>query len=391
MRQLLTLTGADLRQRMRDKSVLIFALLVPLALMTVFNLVFGAADDIEIDPVTVAVSAPANDDLALMLTGVVRSLDGTDELDVTVVETDEATGRRQVEDGDAALVLLVPAGFGEAARAGEPVTVKAVRGDEAGLGAEIVLSVVDGVLDQVASGAVTARAGLAEGVAPADVGTLVEQATSGGPAYDVESGRASDEQLSAGAALVAGQAGLFLLFTVSFGVTGLLIDRESGTLGRLRSMPIPGWVIVAAKALVSFVLGVVATGVLLSVGGYLFDADFGSVPAVAVLVLCAAAAGTSVMFLVVRVARTSEQAGIVTSIVALVLGIGGGAFFPVSATGALSRVLDLNPVAAMLRGLGTTSGGGGLADIGTPVAIMLGFAAVMLVVSRLVPDRGVLS
>lgn len=391
MRQLLVLTGSDLQQRVRDKSVLIFALLVPLALMTVFNLVFGATDDIEIDPVTVAISAPADDDLAQVLTGVVRSLDGTDELDVTVVETDEAAGRRQVEDGDTPLALIVPDGFGEAARAGEPVTVEAVRGDEAGLGAEIVLSVVDGVLDQVASGAVTARAALAEGVAPADLGPLVEQATSGGPAYDVESGQASDEQLSAGAALVAGQAGLFLLFTVSFGVTGLLVDRESGTLGRLRSMPIPGWVIVAAKALVSFVLGVVSTGVLLAVGGYLFDADFGSVPAVALLVLCAAAAGTSVMFLVVRVARTSEQAGIATSIVALVLGIGGGAFFPVSAAGPLSVVLDLNPVAALLRGLGTTSGGGGLADIGVPVAIMLGFVAVMLLASRLVPDRGVLS
>ncbi|MBD3923242.1 ABC transporter permease [Nocardioides cavernae] len=391
MRQLLALTSSDLLQRMRDKSVLIFALLVPLALMTVFNLVFGAADDLEIDPVTVVISAPADDDLAQALTGVVRALDGTDELDVTVVETDGSAGRRQVRDGDAALALVVPAGFGEAARAGEPVTVDAVRGDEAGIGADIVLSVVDGVLDQVASGAVTARAGLAEGVAPADIGALVEQATSGGPAYDVETGQASDEQLGAGAALVAGQAGLFLLFTVSFGVTGLLIDRESGTLARLRSMPIPGWVIVAAKALVSFVLGVVATGVLLTVGSYLFDADFGSVPAVAVLVLCAAAAGTSVMFLVVRVARTSEQAGIVTSIVALVLGIGGGAFFPVSATGALSGVLDLNPVAALLRGLGTTSGGGGLTDIGPPVAIMLGFAVVMLLVSRLVPDRGVLS
>lgn len=391
MRQLLALTGYDLLQRMRDKSVLIFALLVPLALMTVFNLVFGAADDVRIDPVTVAVSAPADDDLALVLTEAVRSLDGTDELDVTVVATDETAGRRQVEDGDAGLALLVPDGFGEAARSGEPVTVEAVRGDEAGLGAEVVLSVVDGVLDQVASGAVTARAGLAEGVPPADLGALVEQATSGGPAYDVESGQASDRQLGAGAALVAGQTGLFLLFTVSFGVSGLLVDRESGTLGRLRSMPIPRWVVVTAKALVSFILGVVATSVLLAVGGRLFDADFGSVPAVAVLVLCAAAAGTSVMFLVVRVARTSEQAGIATSIVALVLGIGGGAFFPVSATGALSVLLDLNPVAALLRGLGTTSGGGGLTDIGTPVAIMLGFAGVMLVVSRLVPDRGVLS
>jgi ABC-2 type transport system permease protein len=391
VRQLLALTGSDLLQRVRDKSVLIFALVVPMALMSVFNLVFSQADDIEIKPLTVAVSAPAGDDLAAVLTDVLRSLDGADELDVTVEEVDEAAGRRQVEEGDAAVALLVPDGFGSAARAGEPVTVEAVRGDEAGLEADIVLSVVDGFLEQVAAGAVTARAGLAEGVAMTDVPALVEQATTGGPAYDLARGEASDEQLDAGAALVAGQAGLFLLFTVGFGVTGLLVDRESGTLARLRSMPIPGWVIVASKALVSFVLGTVATAILLGLGGYLFDADFGSVPAVALLVLCATAAGTSVMFLIVRVARTSEQAGIATSIVALVLGIGGGAFFPVSATGSLSRVLDLNPVAALLRGLGTTSGGGGLGDIGVPVAIMLGFVAVMLVVSRLVPDRGVLS
>jgi ABC-2 type transport system permease protein len=391
MRQLLALTAADLLQRVRDKTVVIFALVVPMALMTVFNLVFSATDDLDLAPVTVAISAPAGDGMAQVLTSVVRDLDGTGELDVTVHEIGAAVGRKQVEDADAALALIVPRGFGEAAQMGEPVTVEAVRGDEAGLEADIVLSVVDGVLGQLASGAVTARAALAEGVAPSELAALVEQATSGGPAYDLRQGEAADEQLDSSAALVAGQAGLFLLFTVSFGVTGLVVDRESGTLARLRSMPIPGWVVVASKALVSFVLGVVATAVLLTLGSYLFDVDFGSLPAVAVLVVCAVAAGTSVMFLIVRVARTSEQAGIASSIVALVLGIGGGAFFPVAATGPLTRVLDLNPVAALLRGLGTTSGGGGLADIGVPVAIMLGFGVVMLLVSRLVPDRGALS
>lgn len=391
MRQLLVLTASDLVQRVRDKSVIIFALVVPLALMSVFNLVFGAAEDLEIDPVTVAVSAPAGDEMAQVLTGAVRDLDGADGLDVTVEEVDEDTGRAYVDDGDAAVAVLVPDGFGRAARTGQPVTVEAVRGDEAGIEADIVLSVVDGVLQQFGSGAVTARAALAEGVPPDQLGRLVQQATAGGPAYELTQGETSDEQLDAGAALVAGQAGLFLLFTVSFGVTGLLVDRETGTLERLRSMPIPGWLIVASKALVSFILGAVATGILLTVGSVLFDADFGSVPAVAALVLAAAAAGTSVMFLIVRVANTAEQAGVATSIVAVVLGIGGGAFFPVNAAGPLAGLLDLNPVAALLRGLGTTSGGGGLADISTPLAIMLGFAVVMLAVSRLVPDRGALA
>ncbi len=391
MRQLLALTASDLLQRVRDKSVIIFALVVPLALMSVFNLVFSAADDLELKPVTVAMSAPADDDLAQVLVTVIRGLDEADGLDVSVEEVDEATGRKHVDDGDAAMALVVPVGFGQAARAGQAVSVEAIRGDEAGIEADIVLSVTDGVLQQLASGAVTARAGLAEGVAPADLAGLVEQATTGGLAYELTRGEASDEQLDAGAALVAGQAGLFLLFTVGIGVSGLLVERENGTLARLRSMPIPRWVIVASKALVSLVLGVVSTSVLLALGSVLFDADFGSVPAVAALVVCAATAGTSVMFLIVRVAHTSEQAGIATSIVALVLGIGGGAFFPVASTGIFAQLLDLTPVAALLRGLGTTAGGGGIADIGTPAAIMLGFAVVMLLVSRVVPDRGALA
>ena len=127
---------------------------------------------------------------------------------------------------------------------------------------------------------------------------------------------------------------------------------------------------------------------LLTAGSVLFDVSFGSPVVVAVLVLCAVAAATSLMFIIARVARTAEQAGIAQSILAIVLGMAGGAFFPIAGTGLAGRLLDLNPVAAFTRGLGISSGGGGLSDIGVPVAILLGFAVVALLVSRLVPDRG---
>ena len=55
MRQLWTMTASDLRQRVRDRSVIIFALIVPLALMFVFNLVFGGLQNHDLKPVTVAV------------------------------------------------------------------------------------------------------------------------------------------------------------------------------------------------------------------------------------------------------------------------------------------------------------------------------------------------
>jgi hypothetical protein len=57
VRRLWVMTLSDLRQRIRDRSVLIFALVVPLALMFVFNLIFGGVTDLELEPVSVAVSA----------------------------------------------------------------------------------------------------------------------------------------------------------------------------------------------------------------------------------------------------------------------------------------------------------------------------------------------
>src|SRR5665647_951325 len=44
LRQLWTMTASDLRQRIRDRSVIIFALVVPLALMFVFNLALSGMD-----------------------------------------------------------------------------------------------------------------------------------------------------------------------------------------------------------------------------------------------------------------------------------------------------------------------------------------------------------
>ena len=118
-----------------------------------------------------------------------------------------------------------------------------------------------------------------------------------------------------------------------------------------------------------------------------FDVSFGSPLVVGVLILAVVAASTSLMFIVVKVAKTAEQAGVAQSILAVSLGIAGGAFFPITATGWFATLLDLNPIAAFTRGLGISSGGGGLADIGAPVSIMLGFAVVTFIVAALVPDR----
>lgn len=389
MRQLLVMTGSDLRQRVRDRSVIIFAIIVPLALMGVLNLVVGQATSTELEPVTVAASAP-DDQLSAALLGV---LGQAGELEVTVEEVSAEQARERVESGQAQMGIIVPEGFaaavqsGQAGETGDVPEVTVIEGDAAGLEGDIVVAVLQGTLDRLSAGSVAATAGAQLDLPPSELAGIAQQVATGEPTLTLTEGQTSSEQLSPSAALVAGQAGLFLLFTVGFGVLGLLAERQQGTLARLRSMPMRPGLIVGAKALVSFVLGVVATAVLLTAGGLLFGVDFGSPLPVGLLILCAVTASTALMFIVARVARTAEQAGIAQSILAVVLGIAGGAFFPLTATGTAAAVLDLNPVAAFIRGLGITAGGGGVADIGVPVAIMLGAAVVFAVVSRVVPDR----
>lgn len=385
MRQIWIMTASDLRQRVRDKSVIIFALIVPLALMFVFDLTFGGVGDIELDAVDVAVTAPDDELAAALLDGTF----GVDAVEVTRVDAANADEVRDlVDSGEVALGIIVPDGFGEALTTGEGPVVQVVEGEASNLSGSVVIAVLDAVLDRLTSATVAATAGAVAGLPHEELEAIAQAAATAGPELAVTEGQASTEQLSFSGSLVAGQAGLFLLFTVGFGVLGLLAEREQGTLARLQSMPMRPGYIVAAKTLVAYILGVVATAVLLVVGGMFFEVDFGAPLPIAVLVLSVVAAAVSLVLVIARIARTAEQAQISQSILGMVLGMSAGAFFPITASGALGTLIDLNPIAAFMHGLGITTGGGGVGDLGQPVAIMLGFAAVAAALSRLVPDRG---
>jgi ABC-2 type transport system permease protein len=377
----------DLRQRIRDKSVFIFSLLVPLALMGVLNLSFGGFDtgNVDLKPAVVIASSEDSGQLGAAL---LEAVDSLPVMDVTVRKVAAGDVSRETKDTGADLGIILPADFTTAVTTGQALSVQLVEGDTAGVETNVLISVVDGLLEQFSAGTVTAEAGDIAGLPHQVLGGMAQQAAAGTPVLTLSEGQASAEQLSLKGTLVAGQTGLFLLFTVGFGVLGLLAEREEGTLSRLQSTPVAPGTIITAKALVGFILGVVATTILLTAGSVLFGVSFGSPAVVALLVLAVAAAATSLTFIVARLVRSAEQANIAQSIVAMVLGIAGGAFFPIEASGFLATLADLNPIAAFIRGLGITAGGGGVAEIAIPLAVMLGFAALATLASRVLPDRG---
>lgn len=387
MRGLWTMVGNDLRQRIRDKSVFIFSLIVPLSLMGVLSLAFGGfgTESVDLKPATVVASVEDNGQLGAALLDAVDSLE---IMDVTVRRVAADDVSRETRDSGADLGIIVPEGFSAAVTSGQATSVQLVEGNGTGLETNVLISVIQGLTDQFAAGAVAAAAGERAGVPHESLPAMAQQAAAGARMLTLAEGQASGEQLSLRGTLVAGQTGLFLLFTVGFGVLGLLAEREQGTLARLKSTPVAAGTIISAKALVGFILGVAATTVLLTVGSLLFGVSFGSPLVVALLVLSVATAATSMTFVVARLVRTAEQANVAQSILAMVLGIAGGAFFPIEASGFMATVMDLNPVGAFIRGLGISAGGGGVEDIAVPLTVMLGFAAVCTLLSRLVPDRG---
>ena len=113
MRALLVLVAHDLRQHLRDRSMILFAVGIPLALSAVFSLAFAGVDDPQLDPVTAAVSVPDGDEAAA---AVPQTLAGLSEagIDVTVLEVpaDEVTAA--VTSGEAQVGITLPEGYAAA-------------------------------------------------------------------------------------------------------------------------------------------------------------------------------------------------------------------------------------------------------------------------------------
>jgi ABC-2 type transport system permease protein len=208
---------------------------------------------------------------------------------------------------------------------------------------------------------------------PAQIQALAARAAVPVAVNDVS---AQTKELDQKSFFAAGMAVFFLFFTVQFGVTSLLEERNDGTLARLLAAPISRASILGGKLLTSFLLGVISMTVLAVATTLLFGASWGNPLGVAVLVVAAILAATGIMALIATLARNAEQAANWQSVVAVILGLVGGTFFPVSqAPGVLSRLTFVAPQAWFLRGLGDLRGGS-ISVVWVPALAMLIFAGV---------------
>lgn len=390
MRSAFRIAGKDLRLRVRDRSAFILGILAPLVLAYIFYLVFGPAATGQGLSLEYGVVDGDGSEISTAFVSVLEEAEAGDILTLDVFD-DRHGADAALEDGVIDAYFLIPEGLEAAIFSNEEATIDVVGDVDAPTSTQIAASFAEQFSSGVAASqlavAVTAEvAGVA--ATPDFVASLSQDPSTAGMTFSIADQTATTKQLDASTYFAAGMAVFFLFFTVQFGVTGLLEEERDGTLSRLMAAPIARVAVVAGKAILAFVLGVISMTVLVLATTLLMEADWGAPLGVALLVIAGVLAAVGIMGLVASVAKTPEGAGNIGSIIAVILGMLGGTFFPIASSGGLLASLTyLTPHAWFMQGLADLSSGAPWTEALPSVGAILAFAVVTGLLSFLLLRR----
>lgn len=377
MRAALLIAAKDLRERLRDGTALIVAVVAPFGLAAILGTVIPSGDgsldlryafaDLDGSPVSVAFRE-----------GPLEGLTDAGVAEITEVSGAD-TARAAVDDDEADAAFVIPAGFGDAVRGTDGAELEIITRADAGIARQVGQAIADGFVAELDAIRLSVTTALEAGDGPpgaAEVerlAMLAAEASSEPPPIVVEQASTVVAQIDSRTYYAASMAIFFLFFTAQYGPLSLLNERRQGTLARLVAAPIRPWAIVLGKSLGSFILGLAATAVLVVASTLVLGARWGDPIGVALLVLGAVVAASGITALVTTLARTEQQADGLNSIVAVSLGVLGGTFIPsFAAPEILSQLSLVTPHAWFLDGLNELAvPGSGIGAVLLPVGVLM--------------------
>lgn len=120
----------------------------------------------------------------------------------------------------------------------------------------------------------------------------------------------------------------WILFIGQGPMQDILQEKERHILPRILACPVTLEQYVCAKMLRCFVLCALATVLLIVTSAFLFGIKWGPVPKLAVVVVIWSSSMTGLMALIYGLARTREQANVISPLVLMVFAMLGGSMFP---------------------------------------------------------------
>ena len=370
----------DLRQRLRDRSAIMVAIVLPLALAFIYSSLFGTAAAPRAFGYAV-VDLDRGDVAQVFVTDVLGAVSRQGFVTVrvvgTVAEAEQLTG-----DGDIDAAFVLPAGFSAAVRGQAAASIDVIGNVDSPTGTDIARSIARSFTADLNGVRLSIAAALGDdhqGATPDEIAAVAQRAVQAAHPLRLVDSSAAAKVLPLKLYFAAGMAVFFLFFTVQFGVSSLLDERAEGTLARLLAAPIRPGAVLAGKMSASVAVGLASMAVLVGATTALMRISWGDPVGVSLLVVAGVLAATGVTSLVASFARTPDQAGGALAVVSVLLGLLGGAFFPLAQVGGLAATASLaTPHAWFLRGLGELAAGGGPASVLPAAGAMAAFAAVTL-------------
>ncbi|MDO9556024.1 MAG: ABC transporter permease [Coriobacteriia bacterium] len=383
IRKILAIGLLNVQQMLRNPTELVGVILLPVALTLVFGSAFGGGED---RPVTV----PVVDEDASAYSAQVGALLGAEEsFEVTTVARAEA--ERRVREGEAAIAVIVPDGFGEAVENGDAI-IEVMR-DPASQNGFATMAVLEGVAVRMSADVTAARipeqmpfplplTSFAERYDAADA--LWEPAppvSVVGQTVVASEVRGDAEFASNTTQSSAGFTVMFIMFVTFGGASGILEEREQGTLRRLLITPNHKTVLVVGKIFGIVITAVLQALILVGIGAALFGVPWGNDPlAVGVMLLSYILAVTGLAILVSAVVRSRDQLSGLMPLLSVGLAMLGGSFWPLQIVSPfMQTIAKLTPTGWAMIGLtDVVARNQGLEAAVLPAAVLLGFAAVSM-------------
>lgn len=385
MRPVLVIAAKDLRQRLRDRSAIVIAVVAPLVVAALMSAAFRGVEDLH------ATIAVADEDHGAVAARLVAALASPGLSDVVTVrrEPSAAAVRSAVRAGRAGAGVVVPAGFSASVAGPSPGALTVVTSVNDDAAAQIARSVVGSFTAQLDADRLSLETAIAAGAPPATRASLAAEVARLRLPVATLRREVDARRLKAISYFAPAMAIFFLLFVVSFTSRSFFVDRDQGMVDRILAAPVSRGELVAGKALAALAFGGVSIGVLMVVTATLFGADWGAPLAAALVALAMVLAVVALTALVIVLARTQRQAETIASIVVFGLAVLGGNFVLLSvAPPLLRRLALLTPNGWALRAftdLATT--GGGVGTVALPLLAISGIALAVAALAAVLAPR----
>ncbi|MBK9179863.1 MAG: ABC transporter permease [Acidimicrobiales bacterium] len=372
-RAVAAVAGVDFRRLTRDRTALFFVVVLPVVVIIIIGVTFGANAE-----VTIGVVDQDGSELSAAL---VADLDASDALAVQWFDSLDALNAEVRRSGVVAGVVIPP-GYGRALRSASPAELRFVEGLAGGDSFAARTPVLAAASAQGATVQAARFAAAQTGEAYERALDTAEQLARSGPAVGVAVepvGRAV-EDVSRFSYTAPTNLVLFVFLNSLTAATAFAEMRRLGMTRRMLAAPLAGGDVVAGITLNRFAFALLQSLLIVAVGAFLFGVRWGDPLAAGALVVVFALVSTGAGMLLGTFVRSPDQAGALGPPIGIALGMLGGCMWTLEIVSPTMRAIGhLTPHAwAVDAWLELVFYGGHLADIVRELAVLGGFAVALL-------------